>query len=169
MESKLHYEIHANGVRVHHYTGEKWSDENKTVHGVTEFNVSDLPEVFKSNEGDKTLAAYGLTKLLQDRTSQVKESAEAKLKAMGEYFGVFRSGTWREYKEASGEGKGRKPSIDPIFAQAIANLKNAPLAAVIGALQKKSKEERKAMAALEPVKAEMARLRTESASFDLDL
>lgn len=169
MESKLHYEIHAGGVRVHHYTGEKWSDENKQVTETIEFNVSDLPAVFTSNEGEKTLAAYGLTKLLQDRTSQVKESAAAKLKAMCEYFNVFKSGTWREYKESTGEGKGRKPQIDPILAQAVANLKKAPIAAVIAALQSKTKEERKALANLDAVKAEMAKVRAEAENFDLDL
>lgn len=157
-EEKLNYEPGVDEVKVTIFTGEGWSSEDRKIVEEHTFKVGDLPESFESGEGAKGLAAYGLQSLLQDRTSQVKDGARAKLEAMKEYFEIFRTGKWREYKE----GVGRKASINPLFAQALANLKKAPIAAVLKRLNEMTKEERDALRSLDPVKAEIDRLEKEA-------
>lgn len=163
-EEKLNYETQVDRVVVSRYTGDGWSDEKKEVIEVVEFKLADLPAVLKANDGDKSIASYGLQSLLQDRTSEVKESAKAKLDAMGEYFTIFKSGVWREYKEGAGQ---RKSAIDPLFAQAMAELKNVPLAAVLARLQSMTKEERQALHDLEPVQAKIKALKDAAANIDV--
>lgn len=160
---KLHYDITNAGVTVTLYNGERWTDEEKEIVSSASFAVADVPEELETNEGPKSLAAYGLAKLLQDRTSQ-DSGAENKMSAMAGVFDVLKDGKWRAYKE----GSSRKAAIDPLLAQAVAQIKKAPLAAVTAKLQTMPAEERKAIAALEPVQKAIAKLRAE-ADVEVDL
>jgi hypothetical protein len=157
-EEKLNYTPGVDEVTIELFTGEGYNAEDKKVLEVHVFKLNDLPATLESGEGPKSIAAYGLQSLLQDRTSEVKESARAKLEAMREYFEIFKTGKWREYKE----GVGRKASINPLFAQALSNIKKAPLAAVMKRLTEMTKDERDALRALEPVQQEIARLEAEA-------
>jgi len=131
------------------------TDDSSEVIAEKTFNVADIPAELNDGENSvKSLAAYGLSKLLQDRTSSV--DAEGKLEAMEEVFALLKGGEWRQRKEG---GAGKKAAIDPIFAQAIAEIKSVSVAAATIALQGMDADQRKALRQVETVKAKIAEVR----------
>lgn len=106
------------------------------------FNAAEFPAQYKTGDEavTKTLAAYGLKKLLQDRTSQVSSSVEDKFEAMlEEGMRLHDTDEWRsEVVRASG---GSTPKADPILAQAVAQLQGISVAVATASLSKLSKDE----------------------------
>lgn len=130
-------------------------DDTVTLIESVEFKVADFPEVFKDGDNpEKSLASYGLSKLLQDRTSSI--DAEGKLEAMNAAAEMLMKGEWRQRKEGGGA---KKAAIDPLFAMAIAEIKNVSVATATIALQEMEAEQRKAVRQLEPVKDRIAAIR----------
>lgn len=163
--SKLHYDVDANGVTVVEYEGEGWSDEDKKVLQEERFNVADVPAELTTNDEPKSLAAYGLSKVLQERPSQIKGSAE-KLAAMRESFEVLKGGKWREYKEGGGS---RGPKLDAIFVQAVADEKKVKVPQAEAALRKMDKDTIKQIRNLPAIQARMEKLRASAEEGDVDL
>lgn len=77
------------------------------------FNVGDVPAELANGEGVVSLAAYGLSQVLQDRVSSC--DADEKLEAMDKVFGNLLEGKWKEARQSTGGTK--KASIDPFFAK----------------------------------------------------
>lgn len=104
-------------------------------------DASEFPSVFTTGDEDvtKTLAGYGLQKLIQDRTSQVSESAEAKFDAMLEEGERLKeTGEWRAAVER--KSGGATPKADPILAQAVAQVKGLDINVATAALAKMDKD-----------------------------
>lgn len=148
------YELDNNTVTVISYRGAKWSDEDKEILDREEFNVDDVPAQLETSDGAKSIAGYGLLKLLQDRTSDVK--GEAKLPGMREHFEVFKAGKWREYAERSATG-------GKWLIRAIAALKGADEDAVRETLAAMNEDARKDLEKAPAVKAKIAELKAEDA------
>lgn len=155
-EINYRYELDADKVTVISYSGGKWSDEGKTIHETVEFPLNEIPAELATADGSKSVAAYGLLKLLQDRTSDVKGAG--KLEAMQEHFETFKAGQWRAYAERTG-GVGGKWLI-----MAIAGIKGVEEEQVRETLGGMTEEQRKAIANAPAVKAEIARLKAEDAA-----
>lgn len=126
------------------------------------FVVSDVPAELEDGENSmKSLAAYGLSRLLQDRNSSVTDSGEvaqacstveelaaARMEAYKGTYETVLAGMFRE-KRASGTGA-KAAAVCPFFAQAFVELaakkgKELTVEVATMILQKLSKEERKAM------------------------
>lgn len=118
----------------------------------TSFQVSDLPAEFTQGEGLISLAAYGLSQLLQDRTSSV-DSGD-KLEKMAEIFETLKDGKWRETRESTAQP--RKAAVDVYFASGFSMFlqsvgKNVDVGAATAILQDMTPEQRKALKADERV------------------
>lgn len=162
--SKLHYEVGVDTVLVSEYEGEGWSDEDKKVLQTETFNVSDVPASLETSDEPKSLAAYGLSKILQERPSGIKGAAE-KLDAMRSAFSVLCSGKWREYKE----GGGRGPKLDAIFVQAVADEKKVKVPQAEAALRKMDKETIKQIRNLPTIQDRMEKLRASADKGEVEL
>lgn len=132
-----------------------------------QFNVADYPEALLDGETTKSLVSYGLSKLLQDRSSSV--NMEDKLEEMDNISAMLKSGVWRERKAPAAP----KATIAPIFAEAVQRVyaekgKDLSLTEVSAALAAKTPEERKAIKQLPAVGAMMDRLKQEAAETNLD-
>jgi len=104
-------------------------------------DASEFPATFATGDESvtKTLAGYGLQKLIQDRTSQVSESAEAKFDAMLEEGERLKeTGEWRAASER--KSGGATPKADPILAQAVAQVKGLDINVATAALAKLDKD-----------------------------
>jgi hypothetical protein len=77
------------------------------------FAVADVPAELTNGEGVVSLAAYGLSQVLQDRVSSC--DADEKLEAMEKVFGNLVDGKWKEARQSTGATK--KAAIDPFFAK----------------------------------------------------
>lgn len=137
-----------------------------------EFSIENLPATYAVGEGEVSLAAYGLSQFLQDRTSSV--AGDDKLEKMEEIFGSLGEGQWKSKRESTGGV--RKPSIDPFFAAGFAkflqaNGKDVDTATATTLLQGYKKEQRAAIRAHEQVKAfiEQAKSEANSAASEIDL
>lgn len=121
-KTKLHYAFNTTSVNIIEHTAEKAS-EMKKDHIVQEhsFSIADVPDVLQDGDIQKSLAGYGLQKLLQDRTSGTKD-AGAKLAEMKVLFSdYFTAGLWKSPAKASSGGtRGRK--ISATLAQAVGGL-----------------------------------------------
>lgn len=128
------------------------------------FATADVPAILADGEKLKSLAVYGLTKLLQDRTSQIKEPEE-KFEAMGIYFDDFFSkGNWK----APSEGGSRKAAVDPFFAQAVAELKDWSLTQATATIQALDKDTRATLRSAEAVAAKITELKKEASEVDVE-
>lgn len=157
---KLNYELVGDVVTVTLHKGESRGDykEEEIVEQVA-FDAGTLAEAFDAGEaGTKTLAGYGLLKLLQDRTSQDKGSSE-KFEAMGAEFDRLSEpgAMWR--KPVMREGGGRTRNVDAVLAQAVANVQGISLAQASAALKGVDKEKFEAVSKNEKVVAEIEKLK----------
>jgi len=128
-------------------------DEVTTVVGTTDFALEGIPASFKDGDNERSLAAYGLSSLLQDRTSGIK-SPEERLEKMHEIMEQLKGGIWRVTK-AAGE---RKVKIGADLIEAVrryfkASGQDVTTEQVTDKLQAMTKEQRKAMAAHPNIKA----------------
>lgn len=163
---KMQYIMGAESVIVN-VISQTETDTGETVDSIAatrEFAVGDIPAVLKDGEKEKSIQVYGLTKLLQDRTSQVT-NPEEKITAMGTYFDeYFSQGLWKAPSEAGQ----RKAAVDPFFAQAIAEIKGWSLAQATGVIQSLDKDKRNTLRTAEAVDAKIKELRAESADIDVE-
>lgn len=168
---KLHYNPTPEAVVASLYTG-TWGETDCKIVEKAEFPLADIPASLEAGDGPKSVAAYGLQKLLQDRTSDPATyggTPAGKLKAMQAYFEIFKSGKWRDYTE----GKPRGPRApDPFLIAAIAAVRGRDPVQVLAKFMKLEKEARDALAADETIKAKVAELKaaaesTSTEDFDL--
>jgi len=111
-------------------------------------------ETFAIGEiGDATivnkLSCYGLSKILQDRTSD-KSSTPDRLDFMKEVFARLTAGQWEKAREASG------PTVSP-EVEALARIKDVPVAAIQKSLRSYDADKRAAILA-HPKVAELAQV-----------
>lgn len=115
-------------VNAQYKDGENWVTRDSRT-----FAIEPLPADMK-----KQVLAYGLSKLLQDRTSQFRSLGPIEtLKAMDGYYDMLKSGQWAA-KRAAGVAKG--PAFDPVLAAVIATEMGVSLAAVSAKLGQLPKE-----------------------------
>jgi hypothetical protein len=127
----IKYDFTPEGVVATKWKGEEF--KSGEVLDTDTFLLRELPLEFVQR-----LTAYGLGKWLQDRTSESK-GADAKLADMRGYFEKACAGEWRKAATASVRG------IDPLLAAALAEVYDAPLAAVLKRLSGMTPDERKAI------------------------
>lgn len=160
---KLNYTLNGTTVTVTAHTGE--SNSTYTPADVVleqTFDTGSFPETLTTGSEDitKSLAGYGLQKLLQDRTSQVTGSPKAKIEAMiAEAERLQTTGQWSALKERTSAPKGR---VDSLLAQAVAELKSIPLPQAEASLKALDKEQRATIAENPAVAEVMARIKAEA-------
>lgn len=122
--SKLHYVHNTGSVVITEHTAEKFSEvnEDQIIRSV-EFIIKDVPKKLIDGEAVKSLASYGLQKLLQDRTSSTKDASD-KLSEMETLFNEhLMQGNWKSPAKVGASGpRGRK--ISATLAQAVGELLN---------------------------------------------
>ena len=172
-KAHIDYVVDGSKVVVVLHTGEtRGTYEEADIIKQAEFDSAQWPVAFISGESTKTLAAYGLSKLLQDRTSQEKESPQAKFEAMlaeaarlttpdadGAFF-------WRETVARGSTGSRGTRAIDSLLAQAIANLKGVSVLDASAALKAMDKDKLDALRSNAAVAAELERLKAEAKAAD---
>lgn len=133
------------------------------------FPVDPVAGPLEMSDGIMSIAAYGLMKLIQDRTSSLTKKAlsemglegrEAQLervKGFKEVYELFESGKWNVRKPSA-----KKDSISNYLVEAIAELKGITSLQARAALQGLTKEQREPMAELPQVKAIIDRLKAEA-------
>lgn len=102
----------------------------------------------------KNVALYGLSKLIQDRTSDqsVKEHGKAKLDAMEDVLARLEQGEW------GAERKAGAPTVS-VEVEALAQVKGMPVGAIQKALRNYSKEQRELIFANPSVVAAVAEIK----------
>lgn len=165
--SKLNYSFDTNEVTVTEYRGEKFSDENVEIVSVHTFAIADVPAELAAGDTVKSLAGYGLQKLLQDRTSQIKDAGE-KVVAMQALFSEFLcAGLWKTpAKERTSTGGGSRRKITATLAQAVADLLGSTALEAEANLKALAKEKFDLIMANEKVVARVAELQAELATAD---
>lgn len=140
------------------------NDQTEEVLRTLTVSADDVPDALKDGEDENNVKLYGIRKLLQERSSSEKDP-DTKFESMLDTVEILKSGLWK-----SDEVRTRAPQIDPVFAQAVATIRNKPLAGIVAALQNLSKEQRDGMRnhpevvkQMETIRAQMA----ESSSDDL--
>lgn len=163
-KARLHYALVGAIVTITAHTGASNSEyTDEQILKRLEVNAEDFPASFTTGSEDvtKTLAGYGLQKLLQDRTSQDAGDAVKKLEAMEvEANRLKESGQWSERKEAS--ERAPRAKVDNYLARAIAQIKNIPLAQSEASLKALTKEQRDTLTANETVAGIIASLKAEA-------
>lgn len=134
-------------------------DKDDILLASLEFDVSAVPA--ELNDGDnatKSLAAYGLSRLMQDRCSDYtdgkleqmgldsQEAANARLGAYKAVYELVQSGEFRARRESAG----KQASVDTYFAQALVdylaeNDKEMTITTATAYLQSLTTDERKAL------------------------
>lgn len=123
-----------------------WDYEEETTLAEGHFDPTSLPESIS----DKLLK-YGLSKVLQDRTSGIgKEDKVEKLNAMHEVFATLVDGKWESERKSG-------PKTVAAEVEALARLKGVSVAAIQNALKGFGKESRAVMYA-KPDVAEMIKV-----------
>lgn len=147
---QFNYVVDAESVTVQRlgYEGEEVKVLEQEV-----FVIADIPASLVAGEGTMSLAAYGLSQILQDRTSSIKDSEE-RFGAMPDVFELLKSGEWKAARESTAGP--RKAAIDSFFAKGFAMYLESqgkdvtPEAAVV-VLQDMTAEQRKAVRSHEAI------------------
>ena len=123
------------------------------------FELANIPDELQDGDNPvKTLAAYGLSRLLQDRCSDytdkrlegdglsVQEVADTRVAAYQAVYEVLAEGQFRARRES----KGKTAAVDTFFAQALCDFlkeqgKDMDINTATVYLQSRSNEERKAL------------------------
>jgi len=133
-------------------------DQTEEVLRTLSINANDVPDNLRDGEDENNVKLYGIRKLCQERSSSEKDP-ETKFDSMLDTAEVLKSGLWK-----SDEVRTRAPQIDPVFAQAVANVRGKPLGKIVVALQNLSKEQRDAMRKHPEVVAQMEALKADIAA-----
>jgi hypothetical protein len=131
-------------------------DQTEEVLQTLTIGVDEVPDLLANGEDEESLKLYAIRKLLQERSSSEKDT-EVKFQSMLDTADILRSGKWK-----SDETKARVAQIDPVFAQALANLKGKPIATIVSNLQSLDKAARDSLRANPKVVAEIERVRAEA-------
>lgn len=139
-------------------------DAEATVAEEKTFDVAAIPETLANGEGEVSLAAYGLSQILQDRVSSL--DADEKLEGMDKVFEQLQAGEFKAKRASSGGGK--KPTIDSYFAEGLARFlqaqgKDVDANTAVAILQSKSADERKALRQHEDIKAYIEKAKADAA------
>lgn len=122
-------------------------------------------ETFKANElADNikpTVALYGLSKLLQDRSSDT-DSGPEKLDAMREVFSMFKSGQYEKERRAGAP-------VVSAEVEALAELKGISVAQAQAALRKYTKEQREKILGNDKIVAKAKEIRAGRENSDVSL
>jgi hypothetical protein len=110
------------------------------------FNARELPDSIKP-----TVALYGLSKLLQDRSSDT-DSGPSKLDAMREIFAMFKAGQYERERRAGAP-------VVSAEVEALASLKGITVAQAQAALRKYTKEQREKILANPSIVAKAKEIR----------
>ena len=123
-------------------------DKNRLVEARS-FLASDIHDSLRGS-----VALYGLSKLIQDRTSDcsVKENSVAKLDAMEGVLARLNAGEW------SAERKVGAPTVS-IEVEALAAFKGEPISAIQKALRNYSKEQKAQIFANPAIKAKVEEIK----------
>jgi len=160
--SKLHYALAGSAVIITLFDGAKWSDENKEILDTVKFDSADIPAELDDGGTLKSLASYGLLKLLQDRTSQEKTVGD-KLAAMQTYFNdFFKNGLWKRPAEKREGSGGSRRKIPASLAEAIARIKGCTALEAEASLKLVDKATFDGVVANEKVAAMVAELEAEA-------
>lgn len=139
-------------------------DAPATVAEETTFELDNIPAELQNGEGVVSLAAYGLSQILQDRVSSLE--SEEKLEGMSKVFEQLQAGEFKAKRASTGGSK--KPQIDSYFAAGLAAFlqsqgKDVDANTAVVLLQSKSAEERKALRAHPDVKAFIEKAKADAA------
>ena len=143
-------------------------DGDETIDlGTHDFAVDGIPAEINDGDVTRSLAAYGLSSLLQDRTSSIKDPEE-RIEAMKAVYEQLASGQWRTRREP-GQSKAR---IHPSLAEAVRRFfldqgQDIPVEAVVAKLQSLDSEARKGISMLPQVKAHRAAYDAELAQAEM--
>lgn len=147
------------------------------------FELESIPEELADGDNPvKTLAAYGLSRLLQDRCSDytdkrlegdglsVQEVADTRVAAYQAVYEVLAEGQFRARRES----KGKQPAVDTFFAQALCDFlkeqgKDMDINTATVYLQSRNNEERKALRSKLQAHINKAREAAREAASNLDL
>jgi len=141
------------------------NDETEEVERTLTVEAAEVPDLLKNGDDEESLKLYGIRKVLQERSSSEKDPT-VKFESRLETADILRRGLWK-----SDEARARVPQIDPVFAQAIANIKGATLGAAVAGLQALDKDRRDALRKNPAVIAEIEKLEAQAAgatAIDLD-
>jgi len=133
-------------------------DETEEILRTLTISADEVNDMLKNGDADESVKLYGIRKLLQERSSSEKDT-DAKFDTMLETAEILKDGKWK-----SDEVRTRVPQIDPVFAQAVANVRGKPLGKIVVALQNLSKEQRDAMRKHPEVVAQMEALKADIAA-----
>ena len=133
-------------------------DQTEEVLRTLTIGADEVPDNLKDGEDENSVKLYGIRKLLQERSSSEKDP-DTKFDSMLDTAEVLKSGLWK-----SDEVRTRVPQIDPVFAQAVANVRGKPLASIVVALQNLTKEQRDGMRNHPEVIREMEAIKSASAA-----
>lgn len=171
------YEVKANLLTIILFAitaGQGDAEDQRVEVAKKEFDLNKIPAELTTAGGEvKSVFAYGAQKLLQDRTASMNSGTEtdalAKLEAIEKVFHSLSEGKWSEGRESTAGSKPARSSAiqDTLLAKAIAELSGKPELAVMAMIAKKTKDEKKALAAAEAVAAVIARLEKEMSEIDL--
>lgn len=171
----LNYSITATSVVIERLDYPNGEDGEAVVGRTETFDVSAIPEELKSGEDVvASLAAYGLSQILQDRVSSVTGGGDAKLDKMMEVYELLKAGEWKAQRVSNPSE--RKVAIAADFAEGFARFiqsqgKEMDAATASAYLQALSNEERKALRAHDKVKPFIQAVRDEASAkaADIDL
>lgn len=163
--TRIKYVLSSKQINIQAITKEDGKDPVMTKEEI--FSLDGVKEELINGETFVSLAAYGLSQILQDRTSDLTPkngiSPAERIDAM---VGIFND-TIKEGYFKKPTKKAAATRIDIALIEAIAELKEVSITAAETALKGKSKEERDGIAALPQVATIIARIRDEAAQVDL--
>lgn len=164
--TRIKYILSSNQVNVQAVQKEEGKDPVVTKEEI--FSIDGLQEKLINGDGFVSLAAYGLSQLLQDRTSDLTPkngvTPHDRIGAMADFF-----------EDTIKEGFFRKPSvrkaagarIDMALIEAVAEVKGVSITAAEEALKEKTKEEQAGIAAIPRIAEIISRIKEEAGSVDL--
>jgi len=124
--------------------------------GSSAFVFDTLPESIRSE-----IQVYGLSKVLQDRTSDVTDKLD-KLDAMDDVYALFEQGTWKKERKAGAP-------VVSVEVEALANLKGVSIPAIQKARKGYTKEQWATIVDNEAVQAEIIKVKAERDGQEADL
>lgn len=157
----IHYAVNGSAAVITAHNGEKRSEfGQEDVVGQIVANVADVPDVLQTAGGEeKSLKAYGINSLLQDRSSQASGQGEKFAYMEAEWQRLCSEGAlWSATKEAAPKAA-KAPKVDSLLAAAIAELKGVSVTVATVMLGKLDKERVAALQASEAVQAKIKELR----------
>lgn len=164
----IHYSVTGNAAIITAHNGESRSEfTQEQIVGQIVANVDQVPDVFVTAGGEeKSVKAYGLNSLLQDRSSQATGQAAKFEHMQAEWNRLCGEGAlWSAQKESAPKAP-KAAKVDSFLAAAIGELKGVSVSVATVMLGKLDKEQLAALAANEAVKAKVAELKAQADAAD---